>query len=234
MRFSPDHLLQQLHRHGIPPSYQVAFSGGLDSLVLLHALCALRGRLAAGVAAVHVHHGLHSDADEWDAHCQQVCDELGVAYTLLRVDGRPATGESPEAAARDARYRALAEWLPAGHCLLTAQHQDDQAETLLLQLLRGSGVSGLAAMPVMTGLGAGHHLRPLLEMTRPALHHYATAHALRWIEDPSNQSSAYDRKYLRHQVLPRLRERWPAVSSSLSRSAAHCAEASALLSLIHI
>jgi len=229
MKFSPDHLLQQLRRHSIPPSYQVAFSGGLDSLVLLHALCALRGQLDATVGAVHVHHGLHADADEWDTRCQQVCDGLDVTYTLLRVDGRPLRGESPEAAARDARYRVLAEWLPAQHCLLTAQHQDDQAETLLLQLLRGSGVGGLAAMPVMSGLGAAQHLRPLLGVTRTALHHYASAHSLRWIEDPSNLSAAYDRNYLRHQVLPLLRNRWPAVSSSLSRSAAHCAEANALI-----
>jgi tRNA(Ile)-lysidine synthase len=229
MKFSPDHLLQQLRRHDTPPAYQVAFSGGLDSLVLLHALCALRDQLDATVGAVHVHHGLHADADAWDAHCQQVCDKLGVTYTLLRVDGRPPRGESPEAAARDARYRALAGWLPPRHYLLTAQHQDDQAETLLLQLLRGSGVSGLAAMPVMTGLGRGQHLRPLLDVTRRALHRYATANALYWIEDPSNLSSVYDRNYLRHQVLPLLRNRWPAVSSSLSRSAAHCAEANALI-----
>ena len=229
MKFSPDYLLQQLRRHSVPPCYQVAFSGGLDSMVLLHALCALREQLAAVIAAVHVHHGLHADADDWDRHCQQVCDVLGVEYRLLRIDGRPSRGESPEAAARAARYRALASWLPAQHFLLTAQHQDDQAETLLLQLLRGSGVGGLAAMPVMAKLGAGQQLRPLLDMTRAALHHYASRHALNWIEDPSNLSNAYDRNYLRHQVLPLLRNRWPALSKSLSRSAAHCAEASTLI-----
>jgi len=229
MKFAPDFLLQQLHRHTTPPCYQVAFSGGLDSQVLLHALCALRDRLDAGVGAVHVHHGLHADADRWEVHCQRTCEALDVAYTALRVDGLPARGESPEAAARAARYQALSEWLPARHCLLTAQHQDDQAETLLLQLLRGSGVSGLAAMPVMASLGDGYHLRPLLGVSRAALHHYATTHALSWVEDPGNLSMAYDRNYLRHQVLPLLRKRWPAVSSSLSRSAAHCAEAKDLI-----
>jgi tRNA(Ile)-lysidine synthase len=229
MKFSPDQLLQQLHRHGVPPYYQVAFSGGLDSQVLLHALCALRDRLDAGIAAVHVHHGLQADADEWEAHCQRVCEELDVGYTSLRVDGRPARGESPEAAARTARYRVLSEWLPAGHTLLTAQHQDDQAETLLLQLLRGSGVSGLAAMPVLMRLGAGWHLRPLLDVTREEIRHYATRHDLSWTDDPSNRDTAFDRNYLRHQVLPVLRKRWPAVSSSLSRSAAHCAEADGLI-----
>ncbi|MCG6899233.1 MAG: tRNA lysidine(34) synthetase TilS [Gammaproteobacteria bacterium] len=228
MKFSRDYLLQQLGRHATPPCYQVAFSGGLDSQVLLHALCALRDQLAAGIGAVHVHHGLHADADRWEAHCRRVCDELNVAYTSLRVDGRPAQGESPEAAARVARYQALAEWLPAQHCLLTAQHQDDQAETLLLQLIRGSGVSGLAAMPVMTALGAGQLLRPLLEMNRAALQHYADRHGLSWVEDPGNRNIAYDRNYLRHRVLPMLRQRWPSISSSLSRSAAHCAEANEL------
>jgi tRNA(Ile)-lysidine synthase len=227
--FAPDFLLQQLHRHTGSPCYQVAFSGGLDSYVLLHALCVLRDRLNAGVGAVHVHHGLHADADRWEAHCQQVCDALDVAYTSLRVDGRPEQGESPEAAARAARYQALAAWLPERHCLLTAQHQDDQAETLLLQLLRGSGVSGLAAMPVMTSLGAGCHLRPLLDVSRAALRHYATDHALSWVEDPGNMSMAYDRNYLRHRVMPLLRKRWPAVSSNVSRSAAHCAEADNLI-----
>ena len=229
LKFSPDHLLQQLRRYPVPPCYQVAFSGGLDSQVLLHALCALREQPDIGVAAVHVHHGLQADADQWELHCQQVCDELNVEYTSLRVDGRPAKGESPEAAARSARYRALAEWLPAEHTLLTAQHQDDQAETLLLQLLRGSGVSGLAAMPVLMRLGAGEHLRPLLNVTRADILRYATRHDLYWIDDPSNQDTAFDRNYLRQQVLPMLRHRWPAVSSSLSRSAAHCAEADGLI-----
>jgi tRNA(Ile)-lysidine synthase len=229
MKFSPDYLLQQLRRHSAAPCYQVAFSGGLDSQVLLHALCAVRGQLAAGVGAVHVHHGLHADAGHWEARCRQVCGELNVAYTALRVDGRPAQGESPEAAARAARYQALSEWLPSHHCLLTAQHQDDQAETLLLQLLRGSGVSGLAAMPVMTNLGAGQHLRPLLGVNRASLHRYALEHALSWIEDPGNLNTAYDRNYLRHRVMPVLRDRWPALSSSLSRSAAHCAEADDLI-----
>ena len=229
MKFSFDHLLQQLRLYPVPPCYQVAFSGGLDSRVLLHALSALRDQLDAEVAAVHVHHGLQEDADRWEQHCQQVCAELSVECTSLRVDGRPAQGESPEAAARNARYRALAEWLPAEHILLTGQHQDDQAETLLLQLLRGSGVSGLAAMPVSARLGAGVHLRPLLDVTRAEIHRYATRHDLSWIDDPSNQNTAFDRNYLRQQVLPVLRHRWPAVSSSLSRSAAHCAEADGLI-----
>jgi tRNA(Ile)-lysidine synthase len=229
MKFSPDYLLQQLHRHPGTPCYQVALSGGLDSLALLHALDKVRTILDADIGAVHVNHGLQEDADRWESYCQQLCADLEVPYVSLRVDGKARHGESPEAAARRARYTALADWLPAQHCLLTAQHQDDQAETLLLQLLRGSGVSGLAAMPVLTTLGAGRHLRPLLAVTREALHRYAIANRLSWIEDPSNSDIGFDRNYLRRRVLPALRERWPAVASSLSRSAAHCADAARLL-----
>jgi len=229
MKFSPDYLLQQLRLHPGTSGYQVAFSGGLDSHVLLYALCSLRELLDAEIGAVHIHHGLQQDADVWESQCQQVCDGLEVPYVSLRVDARALRGESPEAAARSARYTALAGWLPTGQCLLTAQHQDDQAETLLLQLLRGSGVNGLAAMPVMTTLGAGRHLRPLLAVTREALQQYAIANKLSWIEDPSNTDTGFDRNYLRRRVLPVLRERWPAVASSLSRSASHCADAAHLL-----
>ena len=229
MKFSPDYLLQQLRRHPDTPCYQVAFSGGLDSHTLLHALCKLRAVLDAEIGAVHVNHGLQQDAGHWESHCRQVCAGLQVPYVSLTVDGKARRGESPEAAARSARYTALADWLPAQHCLLTAQHQDDQAETLLLQLLRGSGVNGLAAMPVMTTLGAGRHLRPLLAVSREMLQQYADADRLSWIEDPSNADTAFDRNYLRQQVLPMLRQRWPAVASSLSRSASHCADAAHLL-----
>ena len=229
MKFSSDYLLQQLRKQPAAACYQVAFSGGLDSHALLHALSQLRAELHADIGAVHVHHGLQQAADDWEAHCQRVCAELDVPYVSLGVDGSASRGESPEAAARSARYAALADWLPAGDCLLTAQHQDDQAETLLLQLLRGSGVSGLAGMPVTTTLGAGRHLRPLLEVSREALREYAVTHTLSWIEDPSNTDTAFDRNYLRQQVLPLLRQRWPAVAASLSRSANHCADASHLL-----
>ena len=229
MKFSPDFLLQQLRRYPDTPCYQVAFSGGLDSHALLHALCRLRDVLDAGVGAVHVNHGLQQDAGCWESHCRQVCAGLQVPYASLTVDAVARRGESPEAAARSARYTALADWLPARHCLLTAQHRDDQAETLLLQLLRGSGVNGLAAMPTMTGIGAGRHLRPLLAVSRQALQQYGAANSLSWIEDPSNADTTFDRNYLRRQVLPVLSERWPAVASSLSRSAAHCADAAHLL-----
>ena len=228
MQFSPDILYRQLLLH--PASaYRVAYSGGLDSHVLLHALVRVRDRLDVDIGAVHVNHALQADADSWEEHCSNVCRDLGVSYVSLRVDATAATGDSPEAAARDARYAALAEWLPAGECLLTAQHQDDQAETLLLQLLRGSGVNGLAAMPVLGELGRGQLLRPLLSLGRRQLLAYAEANGLCWTEDPSNRDLAFDRNFLRARVFPLLQERWPSAAAALSRSAAHCAEAASLL-----
>jgi len=229
MIFSADYLLKQLRRQPAAACYWVAFSGGMDSHVLLHALYQLREVLDATIAAVHVNHGLQAAADDWVTHCQQVCAELNVPLVSLPADGRALRGESPEAAARAARYAVLADWLPANDFLLTAQHQDDQAETLLLQLLRGSGVNGLAAMPWSTRLGASRHLRPLLDIRRAELRQYALAHKLCWIEDPSNADTAFDRNYLRQRVLPVLQQRWPSAAASLSRSAGHCAEAAELL-----
>lgn len=224
-----DRIVPALERLPGVRRYWVAFSGGLDSTVLLHAMAALRPRLGAGLCAVHVNHGLQAAAADWARQCQEVCDGLGVQLRNIGVDARPASGESPEAAARHARYDALRALTEAGDCLLTAHHQDDQAETVLLQLLRGSGVAGLAAMPAQTPFAAGWHARPLLDLSRDELQAYAAAHALRWIDDPSNFDTGLRRNYLRHEILPRLRQQWPAFARTLSRSAAHNAETARLL-----
>ena len=232
MSFSPARLQQQLLECPAPGGCWVAYSGGVDSHVLLHALGAIRAALGCRIGAVHVHHGLHEDAGQWEAHCREVCKGLAVPFVCLQVDARPAAGESPEAAARSARYAALRDWLPAGDWLLTAQHQDDQAETLLLQLLRGSGVMGLAAMPARADFGAGQLRRPLLDYSRQAVRAYALENDLEWIDDPSNQDTGLDRNFLRHCIVPELRGRWPGLSATLARSARHCAEAArALLQL---
>jgi tRNA(Ile)-lysidine synthase len=229
MLFSANYLRQQLSALPADARCWVAYSGGVDSHALLHALAALRPMLPSRIAAVHVNHGLQADAGAWDRHCRDVCAELEVEYVSLQVNGRAAAGESREAAARAARYAALADWLPPRHYLLTAQHQDDQAETLLLQLLRGSGVKGLAAMPALATFGRGYLLRPLLERRRGALLEYAVANRLDWVEDPSNEDISLDRNFLRHAVLPLLGQRWPALAATLSRSARHCAEAALVL-----
>lgn len=209
--------------------YWVAFSGGLDSQVLLHALAAGREQFPASLSALHVNHNLQPDAPAWAEHCRAVCAALGIEYRALSVQARPQPGESPEAAARMARYRALTGAVPAGGVLLTAQHQDDQAETLLLQLLRGAGPKGLAAMPARTTVEGVTLLRPLLDVGRAALHDYARQHGLTWVEDPSNAYTDYDRNFLRHEILPHLRTRWPAAGATLARAARHQAEAAQLL-----
>lgn len=207
----------------------IAYSGGLDSHVLLHAAVGLRGRLNLDLRAVHVHHGLLREADAWAAHCAQVCADLGVPLVVRRLGLVPAVGESLEAVAREARYAAFRALLRPGDRLATAQHRDDQAETLLLALLRGAGVHGLAAMPARAALGAGVLLRPLLALPRAVLAGYARSRGLHWVEDPSNAEVARDRNRLRHLVIPPLRARWPALDRTLARSAAHCAEAAELL-----
>ncbi len=208
----------------------VGYSGGMDSHVLLHLLARQRHQWPERtLAAVYVDHGLQAASADWGEHCGGICHELGVPFRVLRIDARPAPGESPEAAARRARYAALAAELDPDAALLTAHHRDDQAETLLLQLLRGAGPHGLAAMPAVARLGQGWLLRPLLEVDRAELLAYAHTQRLNWIEDASNTDTGFDRNYLRHRILPLLRERWPAASRALARSAQWCAETAAWL-----
>ena len=206
--------------------YRVAVSGGLDSTVLLHLAA---GAKTDGLRAVHVDHGLHPDSGEWRDCASAGCAALGVPFISLAVDVDAAAGESPEAAARAARYDALAAALEPGEILLTAHHADDQAETVLLQLLRGAGPAGLAAMPASTAFAGGRLCRPLLGFERATLADYAHLHGLTWREDPSNADVRADRNYLRHRVLPRLRERWPSLAATVGRSARHSAAAADLV-----
>jgi tRNA(Ile)-lysidine synthase len=210
------------------PVWTVAFSGGLDSTVLLHLLAGLAQREPLPpLRAIHIQHGLQAAAEAWPAHCQQVCDELGVS--LLQREVQVLPGASLEQAARDARYAAFVEVLGPDEVLLTAQHRDDQAETLLFRLLRGAGARGLAAMPATRKLGGGQLVRPLLAVSRAQLEAYARGHGLRWVEDPSNSDERFSRNFLRRQVLPLLTQRWPQAVASMARSAAHLSEAQDLL-----
>ncbi|MDH3411035.1 MAG: tRNA lysidine(34) synthetase TilS [Gammaproteobacteria bacterium] len=200
----------------------VAFSGGVDSHVLLHALAqANAARGGRALFAIHVNHGLHPDAGAWALHCEQVCRALGVPLEVVAVQVSKKPKQGPEAAARDARYAAFERRLKAGDVLLLAHHLDDQAETFLLQLLRGAGPAGLSAMPVQATLGSGRLLRPLLEVSREDVHAYAKSFSLEFIDDPSNAEMRYDRNYLRHEIIPRLAKRWPGVSRTIARAAGH-------------
>src|SRR3990167_5323944 len=206
----------------------VALSGGLDSTVLLHLLASLAQREALPpLSAIHIHHGLQAAADVWPAHCRELCAALCVPLQVEYVQVAP--GASLERAARDARYAAFAARLGAGELLLTAQHRDDQAETLLFRLLRGAGVQGLSAMPLSRALGAGQLVRPLLNCSRDELLAYAREHKLTWIEDPSNADERFSRNYLRRQVVPALLSRWPQAATTIAPSAAHLSEAAQLL-----
>lgn len=227
--FSAESLFAAFDDWPRPSRLWIAYSGGCDSHVLLHACARIREQLPAPLRAIHVDHGLHPQSCAWAAHCRVICDALKVPLSVHRVALERRQGESLEAQARECRYRAFAEVLAEGDAVATGQHLDDQAETLLMALLRGSGVHGLAAMPARAALGRGHLLRPLLGIERDALRAYAERHRLQWVEDPANAVLAFDRNRLRHQILPLLRERWPSAASTIARSAAHCAEAAALL-----
>ena len=206
----------------------VAFSGGADSTALLAALARLRPR-ARALRAVHIDHGLHVDSPAWAARAVGVARVLRVPCEVLEAKVVPARGESPEACARAARYRLLAGTLKAGEVLLTAHHEDDQLETLLLMLLRGAGVAGLAAMPELAPFAGGFLARPLLSRSRAELEAFVRAAGLGFLEDPSNLDERFDRNFLRRRVLPLIRARWPGAAATVGRAARHAAEAQRLL-----
>ncbi len=231
MRFGPRWLEQQLTR--LLPRYPdvalcVAFSGGADSTALLAALGELRHR-PLRLRALHVDHRLHPQSADWSAHCRRLARRLGVPLGVRTARIERGRGESPEAAARAARYQLLAAALGEGEALLTAHHQDDQLETVLLQLLRGCGIAGLAAMPAVAPFGPGVLARPLLPCARTELTAWLRARELPWIEDDSNAQLHLDRNYLRARVLPLIRARWPAAAATVARTARHAAEARQLL-----
>lgn len=209
--------------------FLVAFSGGLDSTVLLHQLVLWRNKLPGiSLRAIHIHHGLSPNADHWVTHCQQLCESWQVPLVVCRVN-LVDEGNGIEAQARKARYNAFEKAILPGELLLTAQHLDDQSETFLLALKRGSGPAGLASMPQAMPFAGSQLLRPLLNETRTSLEHWAQQHGLRWIDDESNNDDRYDRNFLRLRVLPELNARWPHFAEAVARSAALCGEQEQLL-----
>lgn len=211
-----------------PGKIYIAYSGGIDSHVLLH-LCASQAYWRHKLIAVYVDHGLQAASTGWREHCRQQAAALGVEFQAYEADAKPQAGESPEAAARHGRYRVLRNLLSEGDSVLLAQHREDQMETLLLQLFRGAGVHGLAAMPATTPFGSGSMQRPLLHTAKQDIVDYAKHHGLQWVEDPSNQSSDFDRNFLRNEIVPLLKQRWPSLDKTVARSAHLCGEAALLL-----
>lgn len=208
----------------------VAYSGGADSSALLLA-CAKRW--PGQIKAVHIHHGLQKAADDFASHCQTVCDALNVPLVIQKVDARHSLGESPEDAARKARYKALASAIELNFSdakdVALAQHADDQIETLLLALSRGAGLPGIAAMPaVFERSGLTFH-RPWLQVPSQQLRHWLTSINHLWIEDPSNTDIQLTRNRIRHVVLPALEKAFPQFRQTFARSAAHAAQAQTVL-----
>jgi len=206
----------------------VALSGGADSTVLL-AACVRRW--PGKVRAVHVHHGLQAAADGFVTHCEKLCSELGVVLIVQRVDARHAPGDSPEDAARRARYEALDAYARAEGIatIALAQHADDQVETVLLALSRGAGLAGLAGMPARWRRGEVEFMRPLLSVSAEVVRATARAQGLRWIEDPTNADERYTRNRIRARLLPVLESTFPQFRSTFARSARHAAEAQSVL-----
>ncbi|MCC5867079.1 MAG: tRNA lysidine(34) synthetase TilS [Gammaproteobacteria bacterium] len=230
--FSVSALSQVLADAPMPAAFLVAYSGGLDSTVLLHAAASLRAsQPELQLRALHVNHGLQPGCDDWQQHCERFAATLGVDCESVSVSvGLAESSElGVEAAARRARYGVFADRLAAGECLLLAHHADDQLETMLLRLMRGAGTRGMAGMPPRRKLGRGELRRPLLGWPREALAAYAGMHGLPFIEDPSNALTQADRNHLRHDVVPMLKRRWPAAAGVATRNAQQLGEDAALL-----
>lgn len=214
----------RLARHVRPgEAVTVGFSGGLDSTVLLHATSRLVSDAGLGLSAFHVHHGISRHADDWADSCKNVCEQLGIPITVFRVEVPARTGEGIEAAARRLRHQAFSDH-PADWVLL-AHHADDQAETVLHNLLRGTGVRGAAAMPE----ARGRVLRPLLGLGRDVLVEYAKNHQLKWVEDESNADLRYTRNFLRREIIPAIASRFPRIGEQFAAAAGRFGEAEALL-----
>lgn len=219
-------LIEQIHELSLPKHFCLALSGGLDSIVLLHLFVSLTNLdPSIHVRAIHVNHGLSPNANDWTTFCQNKCTQYQINFESQTLSFQRAAGESLEAVARTHRYKVFESQLKPGEVLVTAHHQQDQAETLLLQLFRGAGPKGLSAMPVLATFSAGHLFRPLLNVTQESLKVYAVTHGLTWVEDESNDDMNFDRNFLRQEIIPTLKQRWPKLVANLARAAKHCADA---------
>lgn len=224
------HLLHKLEQFDTTNGLYVAFSGGLDSKVLLHALsCLQKLHLVSNVSAIHVNHGIQAFADQWQKQCQIDCQNYQIDFICSELQLAKKGSNTSEETARNERYRFFESVIKQHQCLLFAHHQQDQAETLLFRLLRGCGLSGASAMPEYRSLGDGSLLRPFLELSRIEIEGYAKSKHLKWIEDPSNLLTDFSRNYLRHQVFPQIKLKWPNYAKTFSRFASISSEQSLLL-----
>lgn len=237
LSLTPESILQNVQQLTNAKVLWVAFSGGLDSHVLLDLLARAFGHKSKNyfaerrnhknfqLGALHIHHGISRLADAWVEHCKSICFDYDVPFKVLYVDGKVTDGRSPEAAAREARFSAFEHFLEEDQALLLAHHEADQAETILLRLLRGSGPLGLGGIRAKATLGKGELIRPLLAVPKEAIVAYAKNRKLQWIEDDSNTDVRFDRNFLRHEVMPLLNARWPHTTRSINRAGELCFEA---------
>ena len=208
----------------------VAYSGGVDSSVLLQAVIEYREQYNGPIHAVHVHHGLSENADSWARHCELQCRLEDVEFHLHRVEVDTSARKSIEAEARKVRYNALlAVCKRIGGVLLLGQHAEDQLETVLLQLKRGAGPQGLAGMGEVQYRGNTLIMRPMLSLDKAEIVTFADNEMLQWVDDESNQQNSFDRNFLRNEIIPHLLDRWPQLTKTVGRSAALCAEQSELV-----
>ncbi|MFT5426901.1 MAG: tRNA(Ile)-lysidine synthase [Gammaproteobacteria bacterium] len=210
----------------------IAYSGGLDSHVLLHSLACLREQITSKLVAVHINHGLSQNADSWERHCRTICENYAIELQTFTVDLSQRNKQGMEALAREKRYEVFNDLMKRHDLLFTAHHINDQVETMLLQLLRGAGPDGLVGMPQTREFSEGFLVRPFLDTTRDEIHEYALNESLNWIEDESNKSNKYDRNFLRNEIIPELLNRWPGALKTIRRVIEHQVDARNLINEI--
>ena len=220
-------LRRQIQAHNIK-KICVSLSGGLDSTVLLHALNQVLGE-DFSIRAIHINHNLNKGSQSWANFCKKICDQMQIQINIYSENINTTEGFGIEAAGRKARYRKLQKSIQQGEWLMTAHHQDDQLETVLFRIARGTGVEGLQGIQKQFNFGRGNILRPLLDVSKSEILRYAIEKKLDWVEDNSNQETYFDRNFLRMKVIPRLKERWPAFSTSVSRLSDISTQTSTLL-----
>jgi len=198
----------------------VGYSGGVDSHVLLHKI----RNTHKNVHAVHINHQLSSNADAWQQHCADVCKKLEVTFTSIKVDATPKKGQSPEDAAREARYGAWQDIVQEDEILCTAHHADDQVETILFRLFRGTGPKGLTGIASKVNINGINIERPILNLSKEQILEYANDNKLEWITDESNSCNDFDRNFIRNELLAKIKQRWPAVVGNIVRTGELCSE----------
>jgi tRNA(Ile)-lysidine synthase len=209
----------------------IAYSGGVDSQVLLHALAELKHakKISNRITVCHINHGLSANANTWQAFAEKECIKLKLTFVACEVNVKQKAQHSLEALARDARYQALYSLYDEQSLIITGHHRDDQTETFLLALKRGSGLKGLSAMASKINQGKDIILRPLLNVSRAEIVHLANQQQLKWVEDESNSDTRFDRNFIRQTIMPLLSERWPSITQTINRSSRHCLEGQLLL-----